>query len=112
MKILSDWLIPCVICGIIVYGFVKGCNILDAFTEGALEGLRVVYRITPTMIAITLCVGMLKASGGLDLIAAFAEPAVELLHIPKQTVPLMLMRPISGTGALAVFKDIIKDNGP
>ena len=112
MKILSDWLIPAVICGIVLYGFLHGCNILDAFVEGAVEGMKVVYKITPTMIAITLCVGMLKASGGLDLIAAFVEPLVSLVRIPKEVVPLMLMRPISGTGALAVFKDIIAQNGP
>ncbi len=112
MKLFSEWLIPVVICAIVVYGFVQGCNILDAFVEGAVEGLKVVYKITPTMIAITLCVGMLKASGGLDLIAAFVEPVVSLARIPKEVVPLMLMRPISGTGALAVFKDIIGRFGP
>lgn len=109
---LPDLLLPLVICLIVVFGFVKGSNVFEAFLQGAAEGMKVVYRIAPTMICITLCVGMLKASGGLELIAAFIEPAVSLVGIPKEAVPLMLMRPISGTGALSVFKSIISEYGP
>ncbi|MEA4912563.1 MAG: nucleoside recognition domain-containing protein [Oscillospiraceae bacterium] len=109
---LSDVLIPFVVAASAVYGMAKGVHIFDAFVEGARDGLKVAWRIAPTMIAITLCVGMFKASGGLDLLSLFLEPVVSLAHIPKEVVPLMLMRPISGTGALAVFKDIIGTYGP
>jgi spore maturation protein B len=64
------------------------------------------------MIAIIMVIGMFKASGGLDLISFFLEPVVSLALIPKELVPLMLMRPISGTGALAIFKDIIAAHHP
>lgn len=105
-------LIPLVICGIIVYGIVKGVNIFDAFIEGAFDGIKVVYKIMPTMIVIMLSVGMMKASGGLDLLSFFFQPIVSFVHIPHEVVPLMLMRPISGTGALAVYQEIISTSGP
>ena len=108
----SDWLLPLVIAGILAHGFCRRVDLLAVFAQGAMEGLKVVLHIAPTMIAITLCVGMLRASGGLERIAAFAEPVVSLVGIPKEAVPLMLMRPISGTGALSVFKSLIAQYGP
>jgi spore maturation protein B len=108
----TDLIIPLVIGGFIVHGMLKGINVFDAFVEGAFEGLKVAYRITPTMLGIMLAVSMLKASGGLDLLSFFFEPIVGIFRIPREVVPLMLMRPISGTGALAVFKDIISNHHP
>ena len=108
----SDLLIPLTVGAVTVWGLIKGCPVFSVFCEGAAEGLRVVWRIAPTMFAIMLGVGMFKASGGLDLLTDFLVPFVGAAGIPKETVPLMLMRPVSGTGALAVFKDIIAAHGP
>ncbi len=108
----SDVVIPFVVAAVVVYGLVKGVNIFDAFIEGARDGLKVAYKIAPTMVAIMPCLGMFGASGGLDLLSRFLEPVVSLAGAPKEVVPLMLMRPVSGTGALAVFKSIIAANGP
>lgn len=105
-------LIPLVIGGILVFGLVKKVNILDAFIEGASDGMKVVYKITPTMIFIMLAVGMFKASGGLEVLSNLLEPIVSKVKIPKELVPLMLMRPVSGTGALAIFKEIIATHHP
>lgn len=104
--------IPLIIAGIIVFGLIKKVNVLDAFIEGAFDGMKVVYKITPTMIAIMLAVGMFKASGGLELLSKWLDPFVSAVKIPKELVPLMLMRPISGTGSLAIFKGIITTHHP
>ena len=109
---LTDALIPFAVTAVAVYGMARGVNIFEAFLEGARDGLGVAFRITPTMIAITLCVGMFMASGGFELMSLFLEPLVSLARIPKEVVPLMLMRPISGTGALSVFRDILSAFGP
>ncbi|NLC78926.1 MAG: spore maturation protein [Ruminococcaceae bacterium] len=108
----SDYLIPVVIAVIFIYGLVKGTNIFEAFIEGAANGLRVAVKIAPTMLAITMGVGMFKASGALDLLSHFFEPVVTLAGLPREVVPLMLIRPISGTGALAIFKDILAEFHP
>lgn len=108
----SELLIPTTIGVFVVYGLAKGTDIFEAFIEGAFGGLKIALKIAPTMIAITLAVGMFKASGGLDLLSTFLEPVVGLARLPKEVVPLMLMRPISGTGALAIFKDILSSNHP
>ncbi len=109
---LSDYIIPVVIAAIFIYGLTKGTNVFEAFIEGAADGLKVAVKIAPTMLAITMGVGMFKASGALDLLSLFFEPAVSLTGLPKEVVPLMLIRPISGTGALAIFKDILANHHP
>ncbi|MEG0751606.1 MAG: spore maturation protein [Oscillospiraceae bacterium] len=101
-----------VMAAVLIYGMIRGCGVFEGFTEGALAGLKVVIKIAPTMVAIMLAVGMFKASGALDLLSFALEPVVSLVKIPREAVPLMLVRPISGSGALAVFKDIIERCGP
>lgn len=96
----------------VVYGKLRGRAVFDDFVRGALNGLKVIWRIAPTMIAIMLGVAMFRSSGALDLISYALEPLVSLALIPREAVPLMLIRPISGSGALAVYQDIISRCGP
>lgn len=112
LSAFSGWVIPLVVTGVVLYGAWKGVRVFDAFVEGAAEGLRVVLRIAPTMLAIMLCIGVLRASGTLELLSLAVAAPVRALGLPPETMPLMLMRPISGSGALAVFKDIIQSYGP
>lgn len=96
----------------VVYGKLRGGAVFDDFVRGALGGLKVIWKIAPTMIAIMLGVAMFKASGALDLVSFALEPIVSPVGIPSEAVPLMLIRPISGSGALAVYQDIINRCGP
>ncbi|MEG0832489.1 MAG: spore maturation protein [Oscillospiraceae bacterium] len=109
---LADAVIPATIGLIVVYGMIKGVNVFETFIEGARDGLKIVYRIAPTMLGIMLAVSMFKSSGAMDLLSDALAPVVGIAKIPREVVPLMLMRPVSGTGALAIFKDIISQNGP
>ena len=109
---MGDWAVPLVMAAVFICAKLKGAAVFDDFTSGALEGLRVVWRITPTMIAIMLAVSMFSASGALDLISKALAPALSRVGIPAETIPLVLIRPISGSGALAVFKSVIERCGP
>ena len=109
---LTDFIIPAILTLFIVYGAIKGCNVYELFCDGAMNGLKTAFQIVPTMVAILLTIHMFRASGGLDLLSHALEPIFSLLGIPSETVPLMLVRPISGSGALAVFTDLLEQHHP
>lgn len=84
----------------------------DTLTDGALEGLKLMVRIVPALIILLSAVAMLRASGALDAASRFLAPVFDAVGIPPETVPLMLIRPMSGSAALAVGIDLMKTYGP
>lgn len=84
---------------------------VSAMGEGIGEGLRTVLRIFPPAAAILVAASMLRACGALDALAALLGPGLEKLGIPRETVGLLLLRPLSGSGALAVGGSIIREAG-
>ena len=94
-----------------VYALFRGTDVFSALTEGAENGLRVMLRIAPVLLCLLPAVAALRASGALDALAAFLRPVLTRLGIPPETVPLMLVRPVSGSGALAVAGDILSECG-
>lgn len=91
------------------YGFYKRTKIYDSFLEGVKEGLFTTYKIFPAILGITLGVSMLKASGFFDIATKLLSPVLGLLKFPSEVLPLALIRPFSGSGALAVLCDILRD---
>lgn len=109
---MSDYVIPVFIALIMAAGIVKRIDVFGEFTEGAKENLRSAFDVLPALIALMTAIGMFKASGGLDVISQFISPLTELLGFPKECIPLAIIRPISGSGALAVFESILCDVSP
>lgn len=109
---MADYLLPCIIAGILLAGLVKGVAVFDVFLEGAREGIAVAKHILPALIALITCVGMFNASGGLDLITYCLSPLADAVGLPDAVVPLALLRPISGSGALVIFEEILATHGP
>lgn len=103
---------PCMIAFILVFGLVKKVPLFDVFISGAKEGLASTFSIAPSLIGLVVSVSMLKSSGALDIITSFLEPLGNLIAVPKETIPLMLLRPISGSGSLALIDSIFKSCGP
>ena len=95
-----------------LFGLIKRVPVFDTFIEGALEGLQSALKIMPALTALTLCVSMIKASGCLDAAGQALAPIIGAVNIPTETVPLMLIRPVSGSGALTVIQNIFKTTGP
>lgn len=106
-----DYVIPVVLAGLVVFGLFKKVNVFEAFTDGAREGLHTVYTIAPTMIGLITAVGMVKASGLLDIIVGAVKPLTDALGYPSQLVPMAVLRPMSGSGATAVLTAIFEENG-
>lgn len=109
---LSDYIIPTVIILIIIYGIFKGTNVFDEFIKGAKNGFKIVYTITPSLIALIFAIEIMKASGGLDILCSFLSPITKFLGIPQELTPLTILSPISGSGSVGMFERILKDNGP
>jgi len=102
---------PAAICLAAIAGAARGTDVFEAGTRGAAEGLKTAVRIFPALVMLLTAVSMLRASGALDALAAAAAPAFRALGIPPETCALMIVRPVSGSAALAVGADIIARAG-
>lgn len=105
-------IIPFIILFMLTYGYIKRVPVYDAFIEGAKEGMSITLRIFPYIVAMLLAVGMLRASGGLSFVGFVLKPITKFLNIPEDILPLIIMKPLSGSGALGVLADILKRVGP
>ena len=95
-----------------LYGALRGVDVFAAFADGVRDGLRVLLGIFPSLAALLTAVYMLRASGALDALTGLLSPVLGVLGIPAETAPLMLIRPFSGSGALAVAGELIAAEGP
>jgi spore maturation protein SpmB len=112
-KILSkDWLVPLLIAGLLLVGVAGRVRVYEAMIEGAREGLGVVVRIIPYLVGILIAVGMFRASGAMDLLVSGLEPVTALIGFPGEALPMALLRPLSGSGALGVMAEILATHGP
>ena len=89
----------------------KGVNLQDSFTAGALEGLRTLLRIFPALLFLLPAICMLRASGLLEQLTELFSPVFTLLGIPKELAPVLVLRPLSGSGALAAGTDVMAAYG-
>ncbi len=106
-----NFIIPLIILLVLAHGYLKGVKVYDAFIEGARDGLMITFKILPYIAAMLLAVGMLRSSGGLDFMLYILRPLTSAAGIPEQVVPLIIMKPLSGSGALGVLADILKTSG-
>ncbi|MEA5143890.1 MAG: nucleoside recognition domain-containing protein [Oscillibacter sp.] len=109
---LSSLIVPVLLAATAVYALSKKVDVYGALTAGAGEGLSVTVRILPALVGLLAAVYMFRASGAMDWFAQLLAPVLEVLGIPPETAALLLVRPVSGSGALAVGSDLIKTYGP
>jgi len=110
--ILSNAVLLCFLCGIPLYGFVKGVKVYESFVEGAKEGFDVAIRIIPYLVAILLAVGMVRASGALEIVSNCFPKAVRDIGLSPEIVSLILVRPLSGAASLGILGEIVTKFGP
>lgn len=95
-----------------LYAALRRVKVYEEFVEGAREGFNVGIRIIPYLVAILVAIGMFRAAGGIDLISNTLRPLMLLIGFPPDLMPLVLMRPLSGSGTLGVFTELVKQFGP
>lgn len=109
---MSDFVIPFFIALIMIIGLIRRVDIFSEFTEGAAENLKAAFDVLPALIALMTAIGMFKASGALEVISEAISPVTGFLGFPEECIPLAIIRPVSGSGALAVFESILNDVSP
>ena len=108
---ISNLAMPIIILIIVIYGLIEKNKVFDDFLEGAKEGLEIVVSILPTLVGLFLAISALRSSGILDLIICFITPVLNVIKFPSEIMPLAMIRPISGSGSIAVATDIMKNYG-
>ena len=108
---LSIIAMPAIISLIITYSLIEKNKVFDIFLEGAKEGVKIVYNIFPTLVGLFVAIGALRNSGFLDFIINSISPFSNLINIPNEIMPLAIIRPISGSAAMAIATDIMNNYG-
>jgi spore maturation protein SpmA len=109
---LSILAIPFVLSFFAIYAMARGLKVYDEFVEGAKEGFSVILKIIPFLVTMLVAIGMFKGAGGIDLLTHALRPILSPLNFPPDLLPLALMRPLSGSGTLALLTDVVHRLGP
>ena len=112
MDLFFTMLVPLTIGAIAVYSASRRVDVYSALVKGAGSGLDTLLRIVPALVGLMTAVYMLRASGALELLARALSPVLDQLGLPSELLPLMLVRPVSGSAALGVGAEIISTYGP
>ena len=112
MDLFFTMLVPLTIAAIALYAAGRRVDVYSALVQGAGSGLETLARIAPALIGLMTAVYMLRASGALELMAGALTPVLEGLGLDPELLPLMLVRPVSGSAALGVGAELISTYGP
>lgn len=114
MKILlyiSDFMIPFILFYIVGYGILQKHSVYEEFVTGAKDGLKTVVQILPTLIGLMVAVGVLRASGFLDLLSNLLGHVLNTIGFPSQLVPLSIVKMFSSSASTGLLLDIYKIYG-
>jgi len=112
LNIISLWALPFIIVTILTVGIVKKIPIYEVFTEGAKDGFKVAVNIIPYLVAIIVAISMLRASGAIEMLAHALSGFLLCCHIPADVLPVIFVRPLSGSAALGLFSGVATTAGP
>ncbi|RAI15090.1 MAG: spore maturation protein [Candidatus Melainabacteria bacterium] len=106
LNFISLWSLPIIIVGILTFALVKKVPLYETFTDGAKDGFKVAVNIIPYLVAIIVCISMLRASGAIEMLASLLAGVLQKFNIPADVLPVIFVRPLSGSAALGLFSDI------
>ena len=108
---MTDYLIPSLLLVVSALALYKKESAYDLLLDGAAEGLNLLKSILPALVVLLTAVHMLRASGAMELLSNLLAPAFRFVGIPPETALLVLIRPISGSAALAVGSELMAQYG-
>ncbi|MEQ8273092.1 MAG: nucleoside recognition domain-containing protein [Deltaproteobacteria bacterium] len=113
IKVLSaDWILPILLVAILLVGFVKKIRVYESVVRGAKQGFEVGVMVIPFLVAILVAIGMFRGSGAMEWIVSGLTPILGPLGFPPEALPMAIIRPLSGSGALGVVTETMKTTGP
>lgn len=112
MNTILTLMMPLIMGAVGLYALGKRVDVFAGLTDGAVDGLKTLFRIFPSLLMLLPVIYMVRASGLLDALTRLLSPALNWVGVPAELTPLMLLRPLSGSGALAAATEIIQAFGP
>ena len=111
VDIVSVFILPALIVGFPIYGLFKGVPVYEEFVEGAKGGFTVAVTIIPYLVAILFAIGMFRASGAMEFLIGGIRPFLGLIGVPPEVLPMMIFRPLTGSGSAGIVLDMIQTYG-
>ncbi|MEX0736518.1 MAG: spore maturation protein [Bacteroidota bacterium] len=112
ITVVSLVAIPLLLLTFLGWGIVKKVRVYEVFVEGAKDGFTTAVRIIPYLVAMLFAIGIFRASGAMEVLSAILTPVTNLIGMPAETLPMALMRPLSGSGSLGIMTELMKVHGP
>ena len=112
MTYISNLIIPLMVLFIIFYGVKKKVNVYDEFLSGVTESFPMIAKIFPCLLSMMLGINIFLKSGVLNFFIELLKPIFDIIRVPIEVLPMMIMRPISGTSSLAILNNLFSDFGP
>lgn len=112
ITVVSLVAIPLLLLTFLGWGIVKKVRVYEVFVEGAKDGFTTAVRIIPYLVAMLFAIGIFRASGAMEVLSAILAPVTNLIGMPAETLPMALMRPLSGSGSLGIMTELMKVHGP
>jgi spore maturation protein B len=111
LNALSLVALPFLLVAIPIYAALRGLAVHEQFVTGAKEGFETAVRIIPYLVAMLVAIGCLRGAGGIEGFTRWLEPLLNSVGYPAELVPMTLLRPLTGSGTLAAFTDLVKTHG-
>ncbi|MFB5661604.1 spore maturation protein [Alteribacillus sp. HJP-4] len=108
----SQWLIPMLLLIVFVHAAIRRVSAYESFVEGGKDGFQIAVSLIPYLVGMFTAISVFRASGAMELLISAVNPLLSFVGIPSEIVPLALLRPISGTGALGMMSDMFASYGP
>ena len=109
---MSSYIVPCLAVLLILWGLLHKVDVYEAFAEGAAEGLPVLLKILPYLACMLIAVRMLRQSGAIEWVTAALTPLCARLGVDGALLPLILLRPFSGSASMAILTELFSQYGP
>ena len=108
----TSYIIPCLLAFVVMFALGRKTDVYDALIHGAENGLNITFHIIPALVVLMTGISMLRASGALDSLTTVLSPLMTALGVPPEVSPLLIIRPLSGSGGLAIGADLMAEHGP
>ncbi len=112
INVISIVAIPLILFVFLGWGIAKKVKVYEVFVEGAKDGFNTAVRIIPYLVAMLMAIGIFRASGAMELLTTVLTPVTNLIGMPAETLPMAMMRPLSGSGSLGIMTELMKTHGP
>ncbi|MGV3488960.1 MAG: spore maturation protein [Tuberibacillus sp.] len=109
---ISVWMIPMIIGIVFLAGTIRRVPTYETFVEGGKEGFQMAVSIMPYLVGMLVSIGVFRASGAMDAMVNMIKPLFSAIGVPAEIVPLAIIRPISGNGALGMMSNVLATYGP